>query len=395
MAQTIRSAAGFPLPPHRVKWDIETILLGMLGLSMIYTRGMSHSFSVIQETIVLVLFLTALMGLTRIPFPRSLGGRAIPIWAYPLLAGTLSMIMDSFLVLILVGTALMEGPVKDQFKFRAYNTMAALIGGLGLYFGEVYMLPLALMYDMNKWWSMLPILPPVYVFLAILGVMTRNLSIEIKGTKSAAAEGKKATADPFDYFEFAVFIVLLLVVHNAWLCFGLILAYAAITGQGEDLIEIFKSEMEVAVMLLLVFAAVIAPHAEPIMAHFEGWKAFFPSVVNAVLVGAIYPARGDVWAEVHVISSAVLITPISSLVGVMLFRTWDEWKGYIRLAVPMAILWSVICGAWIYGPWKMGLEDKFYSIEMFERPALVVRGSPASHSEAEAGDHDLNNESAR
>lgn len=342
-------------PRHKV-WNLETFFLGIVGVALIWQREIAHHLNVVQETIVLVIFLGGLMGITRIPFPSKIRGRPIPLWAYPLISGGISGFMDSFLVLLLVGAASLEGPDRDQFLFKAYNMIAALIGGLTLYFGEVYMLPLALKYGMREVYSMLPIVPPVVVFLLLLAVLASKLDIRVLGMKTMDANGtghqKKVHADWFDFVEFGIAIALLLVTHNALLCLGCLLLYSSVTGQGEDLIDVMKTETEVGVMLLLVFAAFVAAPVEPHLAAWSGWWAFIPSVVNGVLTGAIFPVSGDVWFDAHILSTAVLITPISSLVGVMLFKSASEWVQYCKMAIPLAVVWFVLCGAWFYGPWR-------------------------------------------
>lgn len=361
-------------------WNLETFFLGLVGAALVWQRDIAHHLNVVQETIVLVIFLGGLMGITRIPFPTRIGRRSIPLWGYPLISGGISGFMDSFLVLLLVGAARLEGPPPDQFKFRAYNMIAALIGGLTLYFGEVYMLPLALKYGMREWHSMLPIVPPVIVFLCLLALLTGRLHVRVIGMKSmdngnGNGHAKKIHADWGDYVEFAVAIGILLALHNALLCLGLLLFYSFLTGQGEDLIDVLKTETEVGVMLLLVFAAFVAAPIEPYMAQWSGWWAFVPSVVNGVLTGAIYPVSGDVWEDAHVLSTAVLVTPVSSLVGVMLFKTASEWKKYILLALPLALVWFLLCGAWFHGPWKT-IQPEYE--RMFGQPVLSTPG--ADHS---------------
>lgn len=367
--------------PRRTVWNLETLFLGIVGAAMIWQRDVSHHLTIVQETIVLVIFLGGLMGITRIPFPSTFAGRPIPLWAYPLISGGISGFMDSFLVLLLVGAARLDGSKEDQFAFKAYNMIAALIGGLTLYFGEVYMLPLALKYGMREWYSMLPIVPPVLVFLLLLAFLANRLQVRVLGMKTMDGNGnghtKKAHADWFDYVEFSIAIVVLLVTHNALLCLGVLLLYSFVTGQGEDLIDVMKTETEVGVMLLLVFAAFVAGPIEPYMAtYFPGWWAFIPSTINGVLTGAIYPASGDVWFDAHILSTAVLLTPISSLVGVMLFKTASEWWRYCKMAVPLAIVWFVLCGAWFHGPWRV-IQPHY--ADVFGTPALVEK--VVEHSE--------------
>ncbi|OGE80937.1 MAG: hypothetical protein A2826_00220 [Candidatus Doudnabacteria bacterium RIFCSPHIGHO2_01_FULL_43_23] len=356
-----------PHPERRV-YNLETALVGTLGIVFILMRDLLHHWSVVEETIVLVIFLAGLMGITRIPFVSTFRGKPLPLWAYPLVSGFISGFMDSFLVLLLIGKAKLEGPKQDQFKFKAINMIAALIGGLITYFGEVYMLPLALKYNMREWHSMLPVIPPVAVFLLILGFLTNRLAIKIIGVELADNNhGKKMVADKGDYLEFAVAVAILLFTHNALLCLGVLFFYSFVTGQGEDLIEVMKTETEVAVMTLLVVAAFIAEPVAPLMSNFEGYKAFFPAVVNGVLTGAIYPAAGNIWQEVPILSTAVLITPLSSLVGVMLFKTRREWWDYMRLSVPIAMIWFGLCWSWFHLLWPY-IDPHFY--QFFTRPMM-------------------------
>ncbi|OGZ74308.1 MAG: hypothetical protein A3A12_02710 [Candidatus Staskawiczbacteria bacterium RIFCSPLOWO2_01_FULL_43_17b] len=344
---------------------MECLFLGLVGFALIwlYKESLLPHLNVVPETIVLVIFLGGLMGITRIPFPSSIAGKAIPIRAYPLISGLISGFMDSFLVLLLVEAANLQGEKKAKMKFKALNMFAALIGGLTLYIGEIYILPVLLKYGQRDWYSMLPMIPPVFVFLSMLSVVASKLELKVLPFKNGNGTNgnghqKKTEADWGDYLEFAGAILLLLYTHDAFLCLGILLAYSFVTGQGEDLIDIMKTETEVGVMLLLVFAAFVAGPIEPYMAKWGGWWAFFPSVINGVLTGAIFPVSGDMWHDVHILSTAVLLTPISSLVGVMLFKTIPEWKFYIKYAFPFALAWFLIAGAWFYGLWPL-LKEPF------------------------------------
>ncbi len=349
------------------QWSLECWIMGILGMAMIWQSNLAEHLNVIQETIILVVFLGGLMGITRIPFPSKFAGKSIPLYCYPLISGIISGFMDSFLVLLLVGAIELEGNEDDKFKFRALNMIAALIGGLTFYFGEVYMLPLALQYGQRYWYSMLPIVPPVMAYLALLAYLTSRLKIKVVGTRvienGNGEKHKNNLVNKEDYFKFGAAIALLLITHNGLLCLGVLFLYAFILGEGEDLIDVMKTETEVGVMLLLVLALVIAEPIKPYLADWSGYWAFFPSAVNGVLTGAVYPTSGDMWFDAHVLSTAVLITPISSLVGVMLFKTFKEWKSYIIFALPLTIAWFLISALWFFGgPWnliKPSFEDYF------------------------------------
>lgn len=360
---------------RRKVWNLESAFLGLVGFAMILRMDLIHHFGIIGETIVLVIFLGGLMGITRIPFPSKFpGGKPIYLWVYPVISGIISGFMDSFLVLLLVGMAKLEGNERHKFLFRAINMIAALIGGLTMYFGEVYALPLCLKYGLRNWYSMIPLFPPIFVFLVILAVITNRLDVKVLGMESLDNEqsnghSKKIVADTGDYIEFVLAILFLLISHNALFCLGVLLIYSFVTGQGEDLLDVLKTETEIGVMLLLIFAAFIAPLIDSWMAVFSGWWAFIPATINGVLTGAIYPAEGNFWREIHILSTAVLLTPISSLVGIMLFKTAKEWKEYIVFAFPVALVWFILAGVWIYGPWELYLKKPFE--EHFGAPMLV------------------------
>lgn len=363
--------------------NLENIILGVVGLALIWQNGINHHLSIPAETIILVVFLSGLMGITRIPLPTHVFGRKIGTLWYPLLCGIISGFMDSFLVLLLLCAADVKGSARDQMKFKVYCMLAALIGGLITYFGEVYMLPLALKYEMQSWYSMLPIVPPVLVFLTLLCWLAGRLDVEVVGVgKSYQTETiahgtlRKIGGNWQDYIEFTVMIALLLYAHNAVLCLGLLLLYTAISGQGVQLLHVVTAEMEIAVMLLLFLALLIAGPAAPYIAQLEGWWAVIPATINAVLTGAIYPASGNVWSDVQILSFAALLTPISSLVGVMLFKTKEEWGQYIVIAVPLALVWLVVYSAWMWGPWEM--ISPYYA-EIFGEPRLLTVLSESAH----------------
>lgn len=362
---------------------------------MIYGQDYIHHFSIPAETIVLVIFLAGLMGITRIPMPTKYWGGPIKVGAYPPLCGLISGFMDSFLVLLLLKSMKMSGERRDQQRFLIYCMVAALIGGLITYFGEVYMLPLALKYQMREWHSMLPIVPPILIFLGILWALARRLPLsvtgmganwETNGDSEITNDDHHTTHDvrqngglKEDYLEFIGFIGLLLIFHNPLFCLGSLLLYASVTGQGHQLIKVVLLEMEVTVMLLLLLATLVAQPVSPFIQDWSGYWAFIPSTLNAVLTGAIFPASGDVWKDTVILSTAALMTPLSSLVGVMLFKSIKEWGFYCRVAIPLAAVWAALCATWFLIPWQWW-QDDFYRV--LPRPQLVeasVPESPAEH----------------
>ncbi|MDP3996500.1 MAG: hypothetical protein Q8P86_02305 [bacterium] len=357
-------------------WGLEPTIFLLIGLALLPYPEALHHLDVVSETIILVTFLAGLMGVTRsIGIPLS-----IPIHLVPFVCGFGSMFMDSFLILLILTKAKIGGNEQDKLKFLVINTAAALIGGTGTYFGEVYLLPLCLKYGMREWWSTLPLLPPIILFLVCLSRISKKLDIKLE----VGTVGGKLSIQ--DCLEFIFFIALLLWSKNSIVCLFALLIWSYISGQGHEFIE-GVWEIDKAVLGLLGFALLLL-HAPPFfltdlvkegIASSTGWYAFIPSSINGVLTGALYPATGDFWKEALILSTGVLVTPASALVGLMVFKP-RMWAGYFRYMPPIMILWFLICGIWLFGPWKMWLEEPFY--ELFgKRPtlSLSVTTTPVDH----------------
>lgn len=365
------------MPKRHREWSsLEAIFAGILGLVLIWFHKMPafSNMSVLASTIMLVIFLSGLMGIREIPFPNKIFGKQIRNWMYPIVGGILSMFMDSFLVLLLVVGAELDGKEVDKIRFRALITLAALIGGLGTYFGEVYQLPLALTYNMHEWHSMLPVFPPIILYLTILGILCSRIKVKVGRVVSMGEEydhsvvhkgGHEPTWD--DYAVLAVFIAALLVFHNPILVLGLLCVFAYVFGEAENLINVITTKTEVAVMLLLFIALIVSEPLAPYLAQLHPAWLFVGGVVNGVLLGAVYPASGDVWWDTTILSTAVQITPISSLVGIIVFRKWRDWIEYMKISLPMALLWFVSCLIWFSLVWP-SLAPTFY--QYFSAPYL-------------------------
>jgi hypothetical protein len=313
------------------------------------------------------------MGITRIPFPTTLFGKPLALSTYPKLSGVVSCVLDSYLVAMLIGRASVKGSEKDVFKFRLYTMAAALIGGLGLYFGEVYFLARALMYNMVHWYDMIPVWPPVILFLIILGRLTARLDVTVANDRDNGAEstgGDRKKANTLDYVEFAGFVILLLVLHDPIMCMGIFLMYAVATGQGEDMIQVIFHETERSVFGLLIFTFIFeAAISKALVVYFPGYLVYVASGLSAVMVGAVLPPTGDVWWETTVLATGVLLSPVSALVGIMLFKRLSEWGRFFLYGLPLAATVFLIFTIWFTCVWPF-LDPYFY--QYFPRPAVVA-----------------------
>lgn len=346
---------------QQISWErwftFETLAALAVGVALIALReSLDQSTSVLADTLILVLFLSGIMGVWTIPFPNTFRGKPIKLFWYPVICGILSAFMDSFLVLLLINKAELTGSYKDQLKFKVYATLAALIGGLYTYFGEVYALPLALRNGMHYWHSMAPLWFPITLYLILLGYLAKSLNIqvgkvpnleeqmkdeEIDFDSTLAAKERKTT----NYAVFGLYILLLLIFHNAWLMLGLLIIGAFFLGRMEELINVIKTDLEVTVVLILIFAMLIA---EPIGPMVSSWHWIILGLIgigNSIFLGAVYPPSGDVWWDMTVISTAVQVLPVSSLVGIIVF-TFREWGQYFKITFPLLLFWFMICYLW-------------------------------------------------
>lgn len=228
---------------------------------------------------------------------------------------------------------------------------------------------------MNHIYDGLPILVPVLIFLGVLGYLVQKLDLVISARESTLEMGleKKEIRDNDhksshntkrkieNLAEFIIGIGIILFSHNPILALGILFVYAFISGQGEDLLYVIKTETEMGVMLLLLTAWVIFEPVQPLLSFFTGFHALWPSMINAVFAGALLPAGGDVWLEIVMISTGALFLPISSLVGVMLFKTIKEWWAYVKLSVPMMFVWLAISLSWFTYVWPK-MEPTFFKI---------------------------------
>lgn len=362
------------------KWTLESVFLGLLGAALVYLSLTVHPhLSIIQETIVLVIFLGALLGVAPIPFPN-LKHR---LWLYPIVAGLISAFMDSFLVLLMVAAIPIIGHKSQELKFKAYVMIAALIGGLLVYFGEVYALPHYLKYGMSNIYDGLPLLVPVLMFLGVLGYLTQRLTITVTSKESTINEGLDHVNDLQsssnflqtkrrweNFVEFAIGIAIVLIAHDPILALGALFLYAAISGQGEDLLHVMKTETEMGVMLLLLSVWILSGPVQGLVSSLDGFSFLWLSMINAVFFGALLPGNGDVWREISLISAGAIFLPISSLVGVMIFKSMREWWAYVKLSAPLMVLWLILSLGWFTYVWP-SLEPTFFSIFNIEGYELV------------------------
>lgn len=367
--------------------NLLMLLIGV-GLMLHYRHGHTHISSIPWETLALITFLGIMLSFTRVWqfVPRSL-----PTWSYVPIAGVASAFMDSFLVLVIIASmSLVEQRTGDLLRFKAIVMLSALIGGLLTYFGEVYALPIALKYHMREWYSMLWIVPPVVLFLVHLTKIAKTLQVaphcalpEAQSSNDTESKTCVASVHPWErpenrpwmilkLSEFVGFIALLLAFKDPLLLIGIMLFYYSIQGHGMSTFSVWKFESEEVVLLLLVAIGVWAHFIAPVLADLPTVGVFALATLNAVAVAVVYPVSGNVYFDIYVVSVAVLITPASSLVGLIVFKKPAEWWFYMRHTFGLVLRWAVYMGVWVAFMSVPYVENTYYDVTGFDRPTLTL-----------------------
>lgn len=341
--------------------QIENLLMLILGIVLIFARNTYHSISVIGQVMILIIFLSALVGIARVPLKACKS-----IFRQVMFTGYSSGLFDSFIVLEQCKSLRTVEPGQNpeelskytqqktegvRAKFLAILMIAALVGGLVLWFGEVYAAGLFINDHRSGLLSALFILPPVTLFLILLGLYAKY-KLPIKILPNTVKPKKQ------DIIEFFIGIGALLLTHNPMLCLGILLVYIVITDilQGNrvhNLIDILRNHTEINVLLVLFIALLAGSWLVENVITKAGldqgeFLPIIPAALQSVLWGPLYHDTDiNFWTRLTTLSTGALILPISSLVGVMLFKNLKQWKTYIKYSIPCAALWYGIMWLWI------------------------------------------------
>jgi hypothetical protein len=342
---------------------LEHFFLLGLGIALFATADTYyHEASPVLQVIFLIFYLGSLVGISPIPMPAFKSNFKMLFFA-----GVSSGLLDSYIVLdqcrklktvedgqdeaeimAIEGLQLIEG-VRSKLIYLM--TQAALIGGLIIWFGEVFAAPVYNYDGRTGLLSALYIVPPVFLFLTILGLFANRLPIKVIPRIPTPWERQQRVRN---FLEFAIGITMLLVTHNALMCLGLLMIYTSITRQDDNLLSNWKHHTEVSVMLVLFLALTVGDYAmtmliEPLGLASGEFAPLIPSAIQAVFFGALYDdPTTHLWIKITLASTGAQLTPVSSLVGVMVATTKQNWKDYMKYSVPSAILWFTIMRTYIY-----------------------------------------------
>lgn len=321
--------------------ELVHILVGLLGIALMLSRGEYEKMGIPTQVFVLIIYLTFLVGIAPIPMPTFATN-----FRQVLYVGLVSSVLDSFVLLAQLKKMRTSGSIVERTKLLTLFTLSALIGGLCIWFGEVYAAGLFANDKRTSVGSALFVVPPVLVFLSILGWNANGIKIRLEPSNQRPRK--------VNVYEFVGGIMLLLWTHDPIICTGVLLIYTTLTNQQEHLFDqVLKNEIEWPVIVVVLLAMtkgewVVNQLFVPLGISTGNW-AIIPSAVQAVLWGPLYQDSSvHFWVRLTNLSTGAMLLPISSLVGVMLFTTPREWLAYMRYSVIYSLLWLCIMRTWIY-----------------------------------------------
>lgn len=344
---------------------LEHALIFILGLACVanYQEVYRQSLSPVGQVMILIVYLGVLVGIAPLPMPvfRSK-------FAQTFFAGLSSGVVDSYIVLeqVKAVTTVEDGQEDEEVggsfqavvgyraKFLSLITIAALIGGLIIWFGEVYAAGLYNNDGRTDVRSALFVVPPVLIFLTILGLHAQMLPLMIVAkNEPTSVRVKSYLRKNFRYLiGFTAGILGLLLTHNPLLCLGVLLMTAVVIGRSEHALDIIRNHIEISIILVLFIALLVGHHmvdfSNAVGIATGSVAPIIPAMIQAVLWGPIYEDPSvHFWVRLTTLSTGAMILPTSSLVGVMLFKTRAQWLTYMRYSIPYAVLWFLLMHGWI------------------------------------------------
>lgn len=328
--------------------DMLSVLIMILAVCCITSANSYKDWSIPGQVFVLVMYLTLLVGITQLKMPVFKSNFFQTIYI-----SIVSGVLDSFVLLAQVKklktTCHSEDEEIGRMRLFSIYTIGAIIGGLWLWFGEVYAAGLYAGDKRTGALSALFVLPPVLLFSVVLGIIANSHKTQLV---------KPSTSNKFDWrntVEFLAGITILLFTHNALLCVGIILLWAWLTNQTSHLFdEVIKNEIEWGVIIVLVIAMLkgewlVENVFLPLGLATGEFAPIIPSAIQAVLWGPLYNDPSvHFWVRLTNLSVGAGLLPISSLVGVMIFKKMSHWRIYLQYSIPLMFLWFCIMRGWIW-----------------------------------------------
>ncbi len=315
--------------------SMEGIVLGALcGLGMVIWGAEAYLAhepilkSAVAQTLGVAIYLTMLVSYCglKIPvfFPQSARWSTFCLIVF---AGHISLLFDSFAVVLLLATGVIfidlgDGSRFNQFVVKAVAAFNALTVGGGFYLGELWGLPWFITNGQSNLVAGLPFLlaaTPVCLITAYMAA--KWVPVKMEATDFDSSQ-KLAMS------EFVIGLMIIIFSHEAVFAIGVLLVYTSIRGRTIELVDKTLHELKdgAAVALGLIFLALILTlqgSAVYIQPYLEGPMMFLGAMVSSPFAGAMAPAvdslDGFYWGLIFLALGAPMFV-FSSLVAIMVFK---------------------------------------------------------------------------
>lgn len=323
---------------HRSFLNTEAVVLGLLLGTLLtafagqaYFSGHHLIETPVEETLWTALYLTFLVGYVQFQYPTLFTSRPrVSIFVLCFVAGHVSLVFDSFAVILLFSTLTFlalestdPNPRFNSFAIKVIASFNALTVGGGFYLGELWGLPhyISSGYDFPS--SGLPLLLVLTPYCALTSLLAaRRFPVKVENIPFDRVQLEKT-------IEFGTGLVLLIWTHSPFLCIGALLLYSALRGQTQRLV--FNGLHEIregaASALGLILAALIVqkfPGSEEWVAtHIQGpWIMLLASISSPFAGAMIAPATTlhEFYVNISWLMLGATLFVSSSLVAIVVFK---------------------------------------------------------------------------
>lgn len=331
--------------------EIKVWLTIFSGLLFLYlgTREEKLIQNTVGETLVIVIYLTLLVGFTNLKMPIFFASRPrLSTFALITFSGHISLLFDSFAVILLLAKGIQYYPFKDgedtfnQFMVKSSAMFTALTVGGAFYLGELWGLPWYLAHNQDtllSGLSLLIVFTPVC--LAIATFVAFSFPVKIK---KVGFDKKQA----FAMTEFIGGLAILIFTHDAILSLGSLIIYTLLRGKVLELINAGLHEVKDGALIpigLIAGALVLNLLGVDTWLNLTGYQVGIVSALSSPLAGAIaIPVDNleEFYFVLLALSVGAATFSFSSLVGILVLKgklKREDLPEYLRW-VPSFLLYE-------------------------------------------------------
>lgn len=335
--------------------SLENMIIGggigvlVMWLSILeMQKHTEHKMDPILETIIVAGYLTMLVSYSRFRFPTFFSGNArMATFALVMVAGHVSLVFDSFAVVLLLLTLEVKKEadtygIGGNARFNAFVTtvaasVCALTVGAGFWTGELWAIP---MYLKSGYANIIVGLPHLMVLtpfnIVVAGLAAWLFPIDVEKVPFDRTQ-------KFAAVEFLGFLTALVVTHNPLLCLGALLIYSTIRCDTKRLVtntlhELGEGAAPALGLIIVAYLLNLLPYGIGmfIEEHVTGAGIAVLAAISSPFAGAMVAAAESASQLYSTISFLMIGAPMfvgSSLVAMIVYKDaidWDDIPCWLR-----------------------------------------------------------------